>query len=142
MLHRSVARVSLLAVSFAGLSIAAAACRNAERAEAPDTSILGEWRSPSTGAQLSFSPSGLYSLVVKGQARPVMGAFTFDPKEKALTLQTRRESPLCADDVGSYTVLVGPMTLDPKPVRDTCDARRAILSAPFERVGRAPAVAK
>jgi hypothetical protein len=127
----------LLAIAAFALAIGPlAACSSSQKVkvEEPDAAILGEWRSPSTGARGSFSVSGLYSLVVKDQPRPVMGSFSFDPKAHTLTLQTRRESPMCADDVGSYTVRLGEVTLDAEPVRDTCEARRRIFSAPFERV--------
>jgi hypothetical protein len=125
---------SLAALVLALVPIASCGSTPKVKVEEPDAAILGEWRSPSTGARLSFSAGGLYSLIVKDQPRPVMGSFEFDPKAHTLTLQTRRESPMCADDVGSYSVRLGDMTLDPEPVRDTCDARRKIFSAPFERV--------
>lgn len=121
------------------------ACRSSERVEAPDAAILGEWRSPDAGASITFSPGGLYSLSLKDQRRPVLGGFAFDPKAGTLTLQTRRESSLCADDTGQYLVRIGGISLDAELVRDTCEARARVFSSRFERpaaAARGPAVAR
>lgn len=121
------------------------ACRSSEKVEAPDAAILGEWRSPGSGASITFSPGGLYSLSLKDQRRPVIGGFTFDPKAGTLTLQSRRESPLCADDTGQYLVRLGGMSLDAELVRDTCDARVRVFASRFERpagAARLPSAAR
>lgn len=113
--------------------VALAGCASSERIVAPDAAILGEWRAPASGTSIIFSEGGLYSLMLKGQRRPVIGGFTFDPKAGTLTLQTRRESPLCADDTGQYLVRIGSLSMDAELVRDTCDARSKAFSAHFER---------
>lgn len=128
---------SLGLLLLASASVLPQACRSSEKVEAPDAAILGEWRSPASGASITFSPGGLYSLSMKDQRRPVLGGFTFDPKAGTLTLQTRRESSLCADDIGQYLVRIGGISLDAELVRDTCEARARVFSSRFER----PAVA-
>lgn len=115
--------------------VALAGCASSEKVAAPDAAILGEWRASSSGTSIIFSEGGLYSLTLKGQRRPVMGGFTFDPKAGTLTLQTRRESPLCADDTGQYLVRIGGLSMDAELVRDTCDARSKAFAAHFERAG-------
>lgn len=117
-------------------------CSSSQKVEAPDAAILGEWRSTSSETAITFSPGGLYSLSLKGQRRPVMGGFSFDPKAGTLTLQTRRESPLCADDTGQYLVRIGSLSMDAELVRDTCEARAKVFATHFERPrGARPAAA-
>jgi hypothetical protein len=108
-------------------------CLGRQKVEEPDTAVVGEWRAPANGTVITFSRSGLYSIFVKDQTRPVMGSFTFDPEEGTLVMQTRRESPMCADDIGQYKVHIGSLTMDVALVRDTCDARSKFMAVPFER---------
>jgi len=119
-----------------------ASCKSSPKVEEPDAAIVGTWRSAGTGAEINFSRSGLYSLKVPSQPRPVMGGFTFDPKEGTLVLQTRRESPLCGDDTGTYTVRIGGVAMDAELVRDTCEMRTKLFAKQFERVGGGPPPAR
>ena len=64
----------------------------------------------------------------------MMGSFTFEPEEGLLVMQTRRESPMCADDIGQYKVRIGSMTMDVELVRDTCAPRSKLMVTSFERV--------
>ncbi|NBX31439.1 MAG: hypothetical protein EBR07_01735, partial [Planctomycetes bacterium] len=84
-----------------------AGCLGRPKVEEPDAAVVGDWRAASNGTR-----SGLYSMAIKEQTRPVMGSFTFEPEEGLLVMQTRRESPMCADDIGQYKVRIGSMTMD------------------------------
>jgi hypothetical protein len=128
---------SPVVVFLAAIAAAApiSACNSRPKVEAPDEAIVGEWKCPANGSAVTFSSSGLYSLTLKDQPRPVMGSFKFDPEEGMLTLQTRRESPFCADDIGSYRVHIGGVSLDSELVRDTCEKRAKIFAVRFERSG-------
>jgi hypothetical protein len=64
-----------------------------------------------------------------------MGGFTFDPKEGTLVLQTRRESSLCGDDTGTYTVRIGGIAMDAELVRDTCEMRTKLFAKQFGTYG-------
>ena len=123
----------------AGLSLSA--CVSTEKVPAADPSVTGAWRSLGDGSTISFAEGGLYSLLVKGQARAVVGGWSYDPRERRLTLSTRRESPLCADDQAVYELRVGALRMDADPVREGCDARRAVFAQSFERVGGAASAA-
>lgn len=112
-----------------------ASCRSAPKVEEPDAAIVGTWRSVNGVATFTFSRGGLYELRLADRPRPVMGSFQYEPKEGTLVLQTRRESPVCGDDVGSYKARIGAITLDLQLVRDTCDVRANALSKPLERLG-------
>jgi hypothetical protein len=127
-------RAILQAIAASGV-LASAACVSAEKVPAADPSITGSWRSLGDGSTISFAEGGLYSLVLKGQARAVVGGWSFDPRERRLTLTTRRESPLCADDQATYELRIGSLRMDAEPVREGCDARRALFAQSFERVG-------
>lgn len=130
----NVARNLLHAVAVAaGLSLSA--CVSTEKVPAADPSVTGAWRSLGDGSTISFAEGGLYSLLVKGQTRAVVGGWSYDPRERRLTLSTRRESPLCADDQAVYELRVGALRMDADPVREGCDARRAVFTQSFERVG-------
>jgi len=109
-------------------------CLGRQKVEEPDVAVVGDWRAAANGTVITFSQSGLYSIAIKDQKRPVMGSFTFDPDEGTLVMQTRRESPMCADDIGQYKVRIGSMTMDVELVRDTCAARSKLLVTSFERV--------
>ena len=109
-------------------------CLGRPKVEEPDAAVVGDWRAAANGTMITFSRSGLYSIAIKEQTRPVMGSFTFDPEEGNLVMQTRRESPMCADDIGQYKVRIGSMTMDVELVRDTCAARSKLLVTSFERV--------
>ena len=117
----------------AGLSLSA--CVSTEKVPAADPSVTGAWRSLGDGSTISFAEGGLYSLLVKGQTRAVVGGWSYDPRERRLTLSTRRESPLCADDQAVYELRVGALRMDADPVREGCDARRSVFAQSFERVG-------
>ena len=132
-----VARILVHAVAGAA-ALSAAACVSTEKAQAADPSVTGAWRSIGDGSTISFAEGGLYSLLVKGQSRAVVGGWSYDPRERRLTLSTRRESPLCADDQAVYELRIGPLRMDADPVREGCDARRAVFAQSFERVGGAP----
>ena len=127
-MHRKPAAAVLLALC------ALVSCKSSPKVEEPDAAIVGTWRSAGTGAEINFSRSGLYSLKVPNQPRPVMGGFTFDPKEGTLALTTRRESPVCGDDDATYRVRIGGMTMDLEVQRDTCDLRARSFAVPLERV--------
>ena len=129
------------AAAAAGLSLSA--CVSTEKVPAADPSVTGAWRSLGDGSTISFAEGGLYSLLVKGQTRAVVGGWSYDPRERRLTLSTRRESPLCADDQATYELRIGSLRMDAEPVREGCDARRAVFAQSFERVsGGANADAK
>lgn len=113
--------------------LAVASCRSTPEVEAPDASIVGVWRSADGATEISFSESGLYSLRLKGQTRPVMGSFAFNPKEGTLDLTTRRESPACGDDNGAYKVRMVASEMDLEAVRDTCELRSKAFAAPLQR---------
>ena len=134
---RSIATAPATAAVLALCAIAS--CKSSPKVEEPDAAIVGTWRSAGTGAEINFSRSGLYSLKVPNQPRPVMGGFTFEPKEGTLVLMTRRESPLCGDDTGTYLVRIGGLSMDAELVRDTCEMRSKLFAKQFERVGTAPA---
>ena len=134
---RSIATAPATAAVLALCAIAS--CKSSPKVEEPDAAIVGTWRSAGTGAEINFSRSGLYSLKVPNQPRPVMGGFTFEPKEGTLVLMTRRESPLCGDDTGTYAVRIGGLSMDAELVRDTCEMRSKLFAKQFERVGAAPA---
>lgn len=123
--------------------LASTACVSAEKVPVADPGVTGAWRSLGDGSTISFAEGGLYSLVLKGQARAVVGGWAYDPRERRLTLTTRRESPLCADDQATYELRIGSLRMDAEPVREGCDARRAVFAQSFERVsGGANADAK
>ena len=109
-------------------------CLGRTKVEEPDAAVVGDWRAATNGTMITFSRSGLYSIAIKEQPRPVMGSFTFDPEEGTLVMQTRRESPMCADDIGQYKVRIGSMTMDVELVRDTCVPRSKLMVTSFERV--------
>ena len=113
--------------------LAVASCRSTPEVEAPDASIVGVWRSADGATEISFSESGLYSLRLKDQPRPVMGSFAFNPKEGTLDLTTRRESPACGDDNGAYKVRMVASEMDLEAVRDTCELRSKAFAAPLQR---------
>ena len=117
-------------------------CRSAPKVEEPDAAIVGSWRSVNGVATFTFSRGGLYELQLADRPRPIMGSFAYDAKEGTLVLQTRRESPACGDDVGSYRARIGAITLDLQLVRDTCDVRANALAKPLERLGARDAEAK
>jgi hypothetical protein len=127
----------MLRTAFALAAVAAslASCRSAPKVEEPDAAIVGSWRSANGVATFTFASGGLYELRLADRPRPVMGSFAYDPKAGTLVLQTRRESPVCGDDVGTYNARLGSMTLDLEVVRDTCDVRANALSKPLERLG-------
>lgn len=124
--------------SLAVALVALAGCETTPKSDAPDPSVLGSWRVPSDGSMLSFTATGLYTMVLKGQQRPVVGSFEFDPKTGVLQLTTRRESPVCGDDLATYQVSVTDRTLDARVERDTCDVRTKMLAAPLERANPIP----
>ena len=131
-------RVAMRRLAWAIAAIAAstvAACRSAPKVEEPDAAIVGSWRSTNGVATFTFSRGGLYELRLADKPRPVMGAFTYSPKEGTLVLHTRRESSVCGDDVGTYNARLGAMTLDLELVRDTCDVRANALAKPLARIG-------
>ena len=130
----NVARILVHAVAVAAV-LSAAACVSTEKVSAADPNVTGAWRSIGDGSTISFAEGGLYSLVVKGQSRAVVGGWSYDPGERRLTLSTRRESPLCADDQAVYELRIGSLRMDADPVREGCDARRAVFAQSFERVG-------
>ena len=109
-------------------------CLGRTKVEEPDAAVVGDWRAAANGTTITFSRSGLYSIAIKEQPRPVMGSFTFDPEQGTLVMQTRRESPMCADDIGQYKVRIGSMTMDVELVRDTCAPRSKLMVTSFERV--------
>lgn len=109
-------------------------CLGRQKVEEPDVAVVGDWRAAANGTVITFSQSGLYSIAIKDQKRPVMGSFNFNPDEGTLVMQTRRESPMCADDIGQYKVRIGSMTMDVELVRDTCDARSKFMVTSFDRV--------
>ena len=78
---------SPVVVFLAAIAAAApiSACNSRPKVEAPDEAIVGEWKCPANGSAVTFSSSGLYSLTLKDQPRPVMGSFKFDPEEGMLT---------------------------------------------------------
>lgn len=117
------------------VALLVAACASTDRVLAADPGVTGAWRSLGDGSTISFAEGGLYSLMVKGQPRAVVGGWSFDPRERRLTLSTRRESPICADDPAVYELRVGALRMDADPVREGCDARRAVFAQSFERVG-------
>ena len=131
-----------IALALAALTASFASCRSAPKVEEPDASIVGSWRSTNGVATFTFASGGLYELRLADRPRPVMGSFTYDPKAGTLVLQTRRESPVCGDDVGTYNARIGSMSLDLEVVRDTCDVRANALSKPLERLGAAAAGAR
>lgn len=118
-------------------TLSPAACVSTEKVPSADPSVMGAWRSIGDGSTISFAEGGLYSLVVKGQSRAVVGGWSYDPGVRRLTLSTRRESPLCADDQAVYELRIGSLRMDAEPVREGCDARRAVFAQSFERVGGA-----
>jgi hypothetical protein len=120
--------------SIVACTLLSTACASAPRTEAPEPSVVGEWRAPTDGSVLTLSSGGLYSLSITDQARPVMGSFTFDARAGTLSMTTRRESPACGDDSATYSVRVGDLRMDLEAVRDGCDLRRKILSIPLERI--------
>ena len=130
---------ALAAVALASL---VASCRSAPKVEEPDAAIIGTWRSVNGVATFTFSRGGLYELRLADRPRPVMGSFEYSPTENTLVLQTRRESPVCGDDVGSYKARIGSITLDLQVVRDTCDVRANALAKPLERLGARDGEAK
>ncbi|MFM9169212.1 MAG: hypothetical protein ACKOTD_03570 [Phycisphaerales bacterium] len=130
----NVARIIVHAVAGA-VALSAAACVSTEKVPAADPSVMGAWRSLGDRSTISFAEGGLYSLLVKGQSRAVVGGWSYDPGARRLTLSTRRESPLCADDQAVYELRIGSLRMDADPVREGCDARRAVFAQSFERVG-------
>lgn len=128
------ARAMMHAVALAG-ALASGACVSTEKVPPADPSVTGAWRSLGDGSTISFAEGGLYSLLLKGQSRAVVGSWSYDPRERRLTLSTRRESPLCADDQAVYELRIGSLRMDADPVREGCDARRAVFAQSFERVG-------
>ncbi len=126
----------VLALSAGALTSAAAltGCETTPKAAAPDISVIGNWRAPADGTLISFTNAGLYSMIVKDLPRPVVGSFDWEAATQTITLRTRRESPICSDDTGTYTVTVGTLTLDATVVRDTCEARKKIFARPLQRV--------
>ena len=100
--------------------------------------MLGTWRAPADGSLVSFTNTGLYTIMLKGQQRPVVGGYEFDAKTGTLSLQTRRESPVCGDDLGTYQVTVSSVALDARAERDTCDLRKQVFARPLERAQAAP----
>lgn len=130
------------AVLAVALASSVASCRSAPKVEEPDAAIIGTWRSVNGVATFTFSRGGLYELQLADRPRPVMGSFEYSPKENTLVLQTRRESPVCGDDVGSYKARIGAITLELQLVRDTCDVRANALSKPLERLGTRDGEAK
>ena len=127
MFHAKLALIVISALMLVG-------CLGRPNVEEPDAAVVGEWRAAANGTTITFSRSGLYSIAIKEQPRPVMGSFTFDPEGGNLVMQTRRESPMCADDIGQYKVRIGSMTMDVELVRDTCAGRSKLLVTSFERV--------
>lgn len=128
-----------LAASSIALSLLAlAGCETTPKSDAPEPSVLGSWRVPSDGSMVSFTATGLYTMVLKGQQRPVVGSFEFDPASGVLQLTTRRESPVCGDDLATYRVSVTDRTLDARVERDTCEIRTKTLAAPLERANPIP----
>lgn len=117
------------------LVLAATACRSTPEVEPPDAAIVGTWRAADGSLEIDFSSSGLYAMRLKDRERPVMGSFSYDAKEATLALATRRESPVCGDDNGSYRVIVGGISMDLEAVRDTCEVRAKALATRLERVG-------
>ena len=89
--------VARILVHAAAAALSAAACVSTEKVPVADPSVMGAWRSLGDGSTISFAEGGLYSLVVKGQSRAVVGGWSYDPGERRPTLSTRRESPLCAE---------------------------------------------
>lgn len=108
-------------------------CETTPKSDAPEPSVLGSWRVPADGTLVSFTATGLYTMVIKGEQRPVVGSYEFDPKTGKLQLTTRRESPICGDDLASYQVSVTDRTLDARVERDTCEMRTKTFASPLER---------
>ena len=113
-------------------------CETTKATDAAAPSVVGTWRAPADGSTVSFTNTGLYTILLKGQSRPVVGGYEFDPKTGMLSLQTRRESPVCGDDLGTYHVTVSSVALDARADRETCDLRRQAFAAPLERAQPAP----
>lgn len=113
------------------------ACSSTPKPVEPDPAIVGSWKAATDGSMLTLSGSGLYSLVISGQAKPVIGSFEFDPKQRTIQMSTRRESPACGDDTATYMVRVGELRMDLEPVKDACELRRKIFSQPLDRVRNA-----
>jgi hypothetical protein len=119
--------------AFAVALLTLAGCETTPKSDAPDPSVLGSWRAPADGSMVSFTATGLYTMVLKGQQRPVVGSYEFNPETGTLQLTTRRESPVCGDDLATYQVTVTDRTLDARVERDTCEIRSKTLASPLER---------
>lgn len=117
----------------AAASLSLVACETTPKSDAPDPSVLGSWRVPADGTMVSFTATGLYTMVLKGEQRPVVGSYEFDPKSGTLQLTTRRESPVCGDDLATYRVSVTDRTFDARVERDTCEVRAKAFASPLER---------
>ncbi|MFO0963966.1 MAG: hypothetical protein U0625_13820 [Phycisphaerales bacterium] len=134
------------------LALAAAACAvplvltgcdsGPQKAAELDALLVGSWRSPVDGSVLNLTATGLYTLTMRDQPRAVVGSYEWAPKTRTITLSTRHESPLCADDLGIYLIAVSGQTLDAQVQRDTCERRKSIFSRPFTRVSPPAAPAR
>ncbi|MBL9140916.1 MAG: hypothetical protein JNK53_03535, partial [Phycisphaerae bacterium] len=71
---------------------------------------------------------------VRDVARPVLGPYEWNEATGMLTLQTRRESPICGDDPATYKVVLSSTTMDAQVQRDSCTLREKLLAQPLKRV--------
>jgi hypothetical protein len=125
-----------LSVAVSGLSVATlAGCSSAQKADIEDTRLIGTWGGDS-GSRLTLTSTGLYTLSLPDMTRPLLGAYTWDAKEGVLRLGTRRESTVCGDIEGTYSVLLSETTFDARVQRDACGVREAALRQPLKRVSQ------
>ncbi len=143
-LHRGSTRLAIVAAALAVPLVLAGCDSGPQKAAELDVLLVGSWRSPVDGSVLNLTSTGLYTLTMRDQPRAVVGSYEWAPKTRTITLNTRHESPLCADDLGVYMVAVSGQTLDAQVERDTCERRKRIFSRPFTRVSPpvAPAPAR
>lgn len=122
------------AVGWVAISAAVlAACNSTPKPIIQDQRIVGTWRVTANNAVVSFTETGIYTMRVPEIDRPVLGSYDWDPETSTLTLQTRRESPICSDDVGIYHVRLSALTLDAEVQRETCQVRKSLFSRPLDR---------
>lgn len=125
-----------LSVASAGLAVATlGGCASPQKADIEDTRLIGTWGGDS-GSRLTLTSTGLYTLSLPDMTRPLLGSYTWDAKEGVLRLGTRRESTLCGDIEGTYSVLLSETTFDARVQRDACGVREAALRQPLKRVSQ------
>lgn len=113
----------------------AGGCSGAQKTDIEDTRLIGTWGGDA-GSRLTLTSTGLYTLSIPDMNRPLIGPYSWNAKEGVLRLGTRRESTVCGDVEGTYTVLLSDTTFDARVQRDACEIRETALRQPLKRVSQ------